>query len=419
MRSGRNRVLRLFKLSTIRFVEDRRANIAVIFALALVPIMLAVGATVDYSAANKTRSRLNAVADAAALSAVGNVGMTKTAAIAQTDALTFFSTQAALVSPLNNVTPSAKVTDGANGRTAVVSYSASAPTYVMGVMGMQNVSLQGTATATSGRATYIDMYALLDNSSSMGLASTSAGQNKLASLTGGCAFGCHVIGALNDNYKIAKNNNVEMRIDVLRNSWINMINSAKGISSQNNFRFAAYTFNSSVSTIQALTSSLSTASASAQNIDLAAVPITGPGNTYTDNAINALTAIIPAAGDGSSASSSKKYLLLVTDGVQDFQNLLIWNGHQSKPVTSSVCASLKNRGVQIAVIYTTYLTIPLADDRDGNYRDIVAPISSQIEPALQACASPNLYFAASDSTSIANAFDTIYKTVLARPYLAR
>ncbi len=50
-----------------RFAADRTGAIAVVFALTLVPMLMAVGAAVDYSRAASLRSDLQAAADAAAL----------------------------------------------------------------------------------------------------------------------------------------------------------------------------------------------------------------------------------------------------------------------------------------------------------------------------------------------------------------
>ncbi len=57
------------------------------------------------------------------------------------------------------------------------------------------------------------------------------------------------------------------------------------------------------------------------------------------------------------------------------------------------------------MIYTTYNPIYANNDStqglDGDYAALIAPISSQIAPALQACASsPLFYFEASDGPSI-------------------
>src|SRR3982751_246302 len=50
-----------------RFVADDKGNIAVIFAVALVPLLGFVGAAVDYTRANAARSSLQAALDSTAL----------------------------------------------------------------------------------------------------------------------------------------------------------------------------------------------------------------------------------------------------------------------------------------------------------------------------------------------------------------
>ena len=52
------------------FAKDRRAGVAIVFAFALIPLVLSVGIAVDHSRALAARDRLTALADAAAIEAV-------------------------------------------------------------------------------------------------------------------------------------------------------------------------------------------------------------------------------------------------------------------------------------------------------------------------------------------------------------
>ena len=52
------------------------------------------------------------------------------------------------------------------------------------------------------------------------------------------------------------------------------------------------------------------------------------------------------------------------------------------------CTTIKNRGIKIAILYTDYLAVPT----DSWYEGHIAPIQSDIGPALQACASPGLFY---------------------------
>jgi Flp pilus assembly protein TadG len=58
---------------TARFfhlLQDRKANVAVIFALVMVPTIYLLGMTLDYSQVARKRAQLNAAADAAVIAAV-------------------------------------------------------------------------------------------------------------------------------------------------------------------------------------------------------------------------------------------------------------------------------------------------------------------------------------------------------------
>jgi Flp pilus assembly protein TadG len=52
------------------FHRESRGNVAITFGIAAIPIILSVGAAVDYSLANRTKTVLDHIANAASLSAV-------------------------------------------------------------------------------------------------------------------------------------------------------------------------------------------------------------------------------------------------------------------------------------------------------------------------------------------------------------
>jgi Flp pilus assembly protein TadG len=415
-----------FGRQLLRFRNSESGNIAVTFTVSLLPVLAALGCAVDYSLANSAYAKLQACADAAVVAAVSKPGMTQTAADAQTSMVGWFNGVCATsTSNLSQVTISnfsATATDTNGARVAAVTFTALRTNDFLRAVGFPITNIGGSAKAASASAqtSYVDIYALLDDSPSMGLGATAAEQTKLMSLTPtNCQFGCHETGSgasSPDNYTIAKNNSVRMRIDVMRSSWINLINQASNAGS--GFRFATYTFDTTVNLIQPLTSSAATALASANAIDLMAVDFSGPGSTYADNAMQAMATNIPSAGDGSTVANSRKYLILVTDGVQDMYTnppdcsaAVCWHSHGTDVLTNN-CGSLKSKGINVAVIYTTYL--PMSDHQ---YADLVQPLASSIAPALRSCATAGLYFEAPDATDIANAFSTIYSQIAINPRL--
>src|SRR4051794_14609581 len=171
------------------------------FALAAIPLFLAVGATIDCSMASRDRTKLEAFADAAALSAVNRTALDMTPAAAQTVAQNVFTAQASALSgvTVNNIT--ATVTTSNLTRTAVVSFQATRSTPFASMFGITSMNVGGTATAISDSAAYIDFYLLLDNTPSMGVGATTADINKMVNNTSDkCAFACHDTSTNNNYY---------------------------------------------------------------------------------------------------------------------------------------------------------------------------------------------------------------------------
>src|SRR5664279_1678625 len=183
-----------------------RGNVAITFGIAAIPIILSVGAAVDYSVANRSKAMLDQIADAASLSAVSQSALSLSAAKEQTNAVKFFKAQAVSLKRGSLSTVSAKVTDGGTGRTAVVNYTASVPTAFMGIVGYNNIAIVGSSTAASAIPTYIDFYLLLDNTPSMGVGATPADVTTMVNNTPDkCAFACHELDiSPNDYYGLAK-----------------------------------------------------------------------------------------------------------------------------------------------------------------------------------------------------------------------
>src|SRR4051794_40769907 len=120
-------------LSALRRIRhDNAGNVALILAVAALPTLGAVGAGIDYSIAYRARSKLQAVADAAALVAVSKVELALSAGVAKTDAKNFFNAQAAALG-LAASSLTVTVTDSGGTRTTVVSFTGSTPTNVLGV----------------------------------------------------------------------------------------------------------------------------------------------------------------------------------------------------------------------------------------------------------------------------------------------
>ena len=231
----------MLRISMRRFSRDRRGNVAMIFALSIIPIIFFAGMGLDFAAATQKRVKLNAAADAAALAAVAPGMMSQSDASAISAAQNMFTAQAATV-PQLNIDPSqpiVAVTHTGLARNVNVSYTANSVNAFPNVLGLltggtaqQYWPISGSSQASSSIPPNMNFYLLLDNSPSMALAATTAGittMNNNTTAQGGCAFGCHETnpasgdvagnpfvsgnsGPRIDNYTLAKNLGVVLRI---------------------------------------------------------------------------------------------------------------------------------------------------------------------------------------------------------------
>jgi len=210
----RARLARLRTLIT-NFGSNTRGNVAVITAVSALPMIAALGCVIDYSSATMIRTKLQAAADSAALATVSvNSSLITTAKGMSGDgpvtggstfATNFFNaelTTAPETTGYTSLTPTATVSKSGTTITGTVSFTASVPTYFMGILGHSTLAISGTSTASYKLPTYINFYLLLDVSGSMSFPSTTAEQARLMAvnpdnLTGaqgyssGCQFACH------------------------------------------------------------------------------------------------------------------------------------------------------------------------------------------------------------------------------------
>jgi hypothetical protein len=294
---------------------------------------------------------------------------------------------------------------------------------------------------------YRDFYLLLDNSPSMSVGATPADVTALVNATSSpsygtnqnCSFACHdtASGATDNFYALAKSLGITMRIDVLRSATQQLMSTAAQTETYSNqFRMAIYDFGASddtagLTTIFSLSSSLSSAQTAAANIDV--MTVNGPNNLHDedtdfDSILTQINSAISSPGSGTS-SAPQKYLFFVTDGVADENNSSClytmtnpdWGNIAPRciePINTALCTTMKNRGIKIAVLYTTYLALPTSQF----YNDWIAPFNagpygpspnSQIALNLQSCASTGLYFEVSPTQGIAQAMIALFQKAVA------
>ena len=403
---------------------------AMLMALAIVPAMALTGAAVDYSTSNKAKAKLDAIADSAALAAVDHTAISGTAAAAQTTAQNIFNSEAANLANVTVSNVSVTVTDGTSGRTAVVSYTATKPNLFMGLIGIPSTTITGQSTAAAGLSTYIDFYLLLDNTPSMGVGATPGDIATMVNNTPDqCAFACHDLNNASNYYNLAKRLGVTMRFDVVRTATQSLMSTA--LSSEtlpNQYRMAVYTFGATSATAgltsaAPLSSDLSGVRSQIASMDVMTVKGQNQFNdqdTNYDGIMSAINTAIPAAGSGTQAAP-QKVLFFVSDGVADENNpnscsqQTVSGGRCQEPINVALCTAIKNRGVQIAVLYTPYLPLPT----NAWYNQYIKPFVGQINPDMQSCASPGLFFEVSPTQGISAAMTALFQNAVMTARLTR
>jgi Flp pilus assembly protein TadG len=404
-----------------RFLHDREGNLSVMLTLALVPVIGLVGMMVDFTQSARRKAALDAFADAASLSAVTPALLAESDQSSVNTATALFNSQASTLPGIDAVTLTVTPQDSGLQRTVTVSYSTTSQTLFGAMTGKRSIPISGLSQSTASVPPNIDFYLLLDNSPSMAIAATTAGiDTMVANTPDQCAFGCHESDTSpNDYYGLARSLGVTLRMDLVAQATQNLMTTAQSAATTNNasYRAAIYTFNIGFNTITTLTSSLSAARTQAANIQLYEVPYQNWNNDTITNytsAMNQINTILPSPGNGTNqpGDSPQEVLFVVTDGVED-ENVA-GNRVQSM-MDPSYCTTIKNRGIRIAVLYTTYLPLPT----NAWYNQYISPFQPNIGSNLQSCASPGLFFQVSTDQDISAAMVSLFNSAVATAHLTK
>jgi Flp pilus assembly protein TadG len=416
-----------------RFRGSRRGNIAVITAMLAIPLVGVAGGAVDIGRLQMVHARMVDAADAASVGAVAknSAAMNKASIMAGDGTINAGAKEAKKIFDANmesfaDVTISSlatTVTKTGLSVSATVTAQASMPTYFLSIMGISTLKTQATSVSTNALPTFIDFYLLLDNTPSMGVGATPTDVSTLVANTPDqCAFACHDLSnPAGSYYQLAKTLGVTTRIDVLRSATQQLMTTAQTDEIvPNQFRMGLYTFGASSAapgffTISAPTNNLPAAASAAAAIDLMSVPyqnFNSDQDTDFSAAMTGANTVLPTPGTGKSAASPEEVLFLVSDGVNDSS---VGGVRTITPIDTSLCAAIKNRGIKIAVLYTTYLPLPT----NAFYNTYVAPFQSNINPTMQSCASPGLFFEVSPTQGIAPAMAALFQKAVENARIAQ
>jgi hypothetical protein len=243
-----------------------------------------------------------------------------------------------------------------------------------------------------------------------------------------------------DNYDLSRCLGVTLRIDLLNTAAQNLMDVATTTSANDNaaYRMAIYETSSNAESnpntlhlVQGLTANLATAKTSAAT--LASLEMCnnnhyacGDGNNDEDTDLDGdlvsmnSTTVIPNPGNGTNNASDtpQEVLFIVTDAQNDYARPsylpIDWSGAK--------CTAIKNRGIRIAVLYTTYMPL-----EESWYQTAVQPSLASVgagpntgppstdvlATAASNCASPGLYYSVSTDGDISAALTHLFQEAIA------
>ncbi|MDR9773468.1 pilus assembly protein [Rhizobium hidalgonense] len=438
-----------------RFIFDRSGNFGIMTALLVIPLLGAAGTAIDFGTALSLRTELYAAADAAAVGSISQTSdaATQAAAMSGDGSLTLGKSEAQKIffsqmsKKQGDVPVAVDISVQKKGATltSTVSFSAQMPTTFMQVLGFPQIPVSGTATAQYDTPSYMDFFMLLDNTPSMGVAATTDDITAMKKATanghdGGkdknCAFACHIVSekGVEDKksyYNVARENNVTIRIDVVAAAIKALMAKAKDTQSMpNQFRVAAYTFgktaqdakNAKLFKVSDLDYDLGAVAVATDMINLMSIPFQNyydDQQTSFDKALEGVEGEIKGTiGAGTSNADRQKIVFFVADGVGDSYKPAgctspkgTNGGRCIEPIDTNYCKKLKDRGIKVAVLYTTYLPLP----DNGFYNDWVKPFESKIATKMEECATPGFYFAVSPTDGIEEAMEALFLKIVSAP----
>ncbi|MGY8665649.1 pilus assembly protein TadG-related protein [Bradyrhizobium sp. UFLA05-109] len=508
-----------------RFARDRKANVAVIFALVMVPTVFLLGMALDYTHTQHMKVDLDAAADAAAVATVTSAMMQQSPTAAQTAAKNVFNITANSLVSNNNLAGQPTVTvavncSSPNSTTGYCTYAACPSPPATGVDSVyadpvnsnnqvvRNVQIcyngtatnafpnllkqaswpfAGASTARNQGAPNINFYLLLDDSPSMAIGATSTDISTLiantqkqvdSNGTKGCGFACHETNPAADNlgnpggidnYQLARNLGLTLRIDRVTQAVQALMNTAQSVSTtnRNTYGVAIYTFdyqlnssspifapNGKPGVVQTPVTPASTTSYTVATIQSAASSIAvlpvyknnwltstnnnSDADTSIAGALNALNKIMPTPGNGTNVANDtpQEVVFLVTDGVEDVMtttdaytkscNKTLSGKRCQQPLDPTICTTIKNKKIRIAVLYTEYDDSALHKSNQW-YDTWIYPFNgtstgstSQIETNLQSCASStDLYQKVTKNDDITAALQALFLKVASNPRLTQ
>lgn len=409
------------------FNRDPRGAVALMFALAALPLFLLTGGALDYARFSRLQAQVISLADAAALSGVASSTIVPGLPPGHQKSRSEDAATAHFDGMVADITPGfvtgRTVSASANANEVVVDvcYTARFEGMVFGSFGIPSLNLDRCARAQSGRQVYVEIYAVIDASGSMGIGATAADQALMQS-TIGCTFGCHIDGSADT----ARANGATLRFDVVRAATARI---ATAMRDSNQLRelvkLNILTFSNDLAMVSPASATPEAHLTALSTMTMAGSPA---GGTLYSTSLDQLRTLMRVGGDGSSPGNPQVFVLIMTDGIEDN---IAWTGGSWTPdprfvaftpqfdhggellqgFNPAYCTPLKTKGATVMTLNTPYVVPDPATD--GRYIDIRDTLRPLISTNMTACASnPAFAFSASEPADVQAAIDRMFTMIL-------
>ena len=228
-----------------------------------------------------------------------------------------------------------------------------------------------------------------------------------------------------------------MRFDVVRDAAVDMVRTALTDNRlKHNITFNVFTFSNTLQRVASATDPLGFVQARTAQAELAGAP--PGGGTLFNVALAEFQRTLARSGDGRSPSSPKRFVMIMTDGIED--NVKFRDGGRTgwapdpafvrlspsfaagaeiiQGFNPAYCAPLKALGATVMTLNTPYV-IPRGTT-DSRYLNIERILKPAISSNMTACASaPTLAFSADDPAAIQAAIRRMFSATLEHARLSK
>ncbi len=407
------------------FFKSTQGSVVTIFAISMIVIMGSAAVAVDYTRLSYIKSDAQSAADAAILAGIIEanrqlqVGKSNKQAITKGENYARDMFKANFPQTLGVIKGELEVDinidkDGVSGKGK---YSKEIKNLLAGIIGHKKSRINVASNASIGTTSHYELHFVIDVSASMGIGATLADITTLKSKIN-CAFACHSPSNYHGNHKStlkkAKATGATLRIDVVRDAVMGVVQQIKSKSINNKLKVAVHGFSNNTITLQEATADYDLA---LDNIaDLTLTKKVDEGGTNFSGVFRQLNRLIKKSGKGTSAYNPKRIVVFISDGFQSHHlkygsNGIIWNNTAGfvpyNGVNPQLCDYLKN--TRKSEIYT--ITVKRLDPRTGR-----AVSNNEVaERNMAKCAtSENHAFKAETPKDIEDAFQIFLSQIIGK-----